>query len=131
MALTTASDMKNTYRLADLSLPLFWTEVLLTFRALLFVGAKYTCPCCGWRVRAFAKGGVTLKERHLSYCPRCNSKARHRRIWLFLEQKTNLFSDRLRLFHVSPKYSLSRRFTRMPNLDYVGADLYDRPNISV
>lgn len=123
--------MRNTYRIADLSLPLRWAEVLLAFRALLFVGTKYTCPCCGWRVRAFTKGGVTLKERHLSYCPRCNSKARHRRIWLFLKDKTNLFSDRLRLLHVSPKYSLSRRFIRMPNLDYVGVDLNERPNISV
>lgn len=123
--------MRNTYRIADLSLPLRWAEVLLAFRALLFVGTKYTCPCCGWRVRAFTKGGVTFKERHLSYCPRCNSKARHRRIWLFLKQKTNLFSDRLRLLHVSPKYSLSRRFIRMPNLDYVGVDLNERPNISV
>ena len=47
--------MRNTYRIADLSLPLRWAEVLLAFRALLFVGTKYTCPCCGWRVRAFTK----------------------------------------------------------------------------
>jgi SAM-dependent methyltransferase len=70
-----------------------------------------------------------LKVRYLGYCPRCNSKARHRRIWLYLEQKTNLFKDHLRLFHVSPKYSLSRRFIAMPELDYVSVDLYDRPNV--
>jgi SAM-dependent methyltransferase len=105
-------------------------EVLLTLRALLFVGTRYTCPCCRWRLRAFTHGGTSFQTRHRGYCPRCNSKARHRRIWLYLEEKTNLFTDRLRLFHVSPKYSLSRRFIRMPNLDYVGMDLNDRRNIN-
>jgi SAM-dependent methyltransferase len=106
-------------------------EALLLLRALFFVGTRYTCPCCGWRLRAFTHGGTSLSVRHLGYCPRCNSKARHRRNWLFLEQRTNLFSDKLRLLHVAPKYSLSRRFVAMPNLDYVGVDRYDRPNISV
>lgn len=106
-------------------------ETLLAARALLFLGTRYTCPCCGWRLRAFTRGGASLKVRDRGYCPRCNSKARHRREWLLLEQKTDLFSDRLRLFHVSPKYSLSRRFKRMPNLDYVAGDLYDRANIGL
>ena len=123
--------MKNVFRSAKKSIPLRLTEVLLALRALLFVGGRYTCHCCGWRLRAFTRGGTSFKVRHLGYCPRCNSKARHRRVWLYLEQKTNLLSDRLSLLHVSPKYSLSRRFLAMPNLDYVGVDLYDRPNICV
>jgi predicted SAM-dependent methyltransferase len=106
-------------------------EILLAARALLFVGTRYTCPCCGWRLRAFTYGGTSLKIRHLGYCPRCNSKARHRRDWLLLEHQTNLFSDRLRLFHVSPTYSLSRRFKSMPNLDYTAGDLYDRANVGL
>lgn len=105
-------------------------EALLALRALLFVGSRYTCPCCGWRLRAFTHGGTSFQVRDLGYCPRCNSKARHRRIWLYLEHRTNLFSDPLRLFHVSPKYCFSRRFITMPNLDYVGVDLNDRPNIA-
>jgi SAM-dependent methyltransferase len=81
-------------------------------------------------VRAFTDDDAIFRERSLSYCPRCNSKARHRRIWLFLEEKTNLFSERLRLFEVSPKYSFSRRFKAMLNLNYFGADLICRPHIS-
>ncbi len=106
-------------------------EVFLAVRALLFVGTRYTCPCCGWRLRAFTHGGTSFKVRHLGYCPRCNSKARHRRIWLFLEQKTNLFLDRLRLFDVSPNYSLSRRFITFPNLEYVGVDCNKRLNTCI
>ena len=103
-------------------------EVFLTLRGLLFLGSRYTCPCCGWRLRAFTAGGASLKQRELSYCPRCNSKARHRRIWLFLGDQTNLFTDRLRLFEVSPKYSFARRFRKMKNISYVTGDLKRRPD---
>jgi len=106
-------------------------EAFLFLRALLFVGSRYTCPCCGWRLRAFTHGNYSLRVRHNGYCPRCNAKSRHRRDWLFLESKTNLFSEPLRLLHVSPKYSLSRRFVKMPSIDYVGIDLFDRPNTSI
>jgi SAM-dependent methyltransferase len=99
-------------------------ETLLWLRATLFLGSKYICPCCGWRLRAFTAGGISMKERGLSYCPRCNSKARHRRIWLFLEKHTNLFTDSLRLFEVAPKFSFSRRFRKMSNLSYLTGGLH-------
>lgn len=111
------------------AMPDWLLEVLLTLRALLFVGTKYTCPCCGWKLRAFTNGGTSFRRRDLSYCPRCDAKARHRRDWLYLREKTNLFSDRLRLFHVAPSYGLSRRFVRMPDLDYVSADIHPGRNI--
>ena len=105
-----------------------WIETALACRALLFVGRKHTCPCCGWKLRAFTHGGVSMKTRPNGYCPRCNSKARHRRDWLYLQEKTNLFSDNIRLLHVSPKYALSRRLTKMPSIDFVGVDLEGRPH---
>jgi SAM-dependent methyltransferase len=69
-----------------------------------------------------------IRER--GYCPRCNSKARHRRLWLYLERNTNLFADPLRVLHVSPNYSLARRFSRLDNLDYVTVDLHERAYVS-
>lgn len=62
------------------------------------------------------------------YCPRCNSKARHRRDWLYLKEHTNLFRDSIRLLHVSPKYALARRLVKMRNVDFVGVDLDGRPH---
>jgi SAM-dependent methyltransferase len=106
-------------------------EILLTLRALLFIGNKYTCPCCGWKVRAFTHGGSSLRVRPLGYCPRCNAKARHRRWWLFLQTETNLFINHLRLLHVSPNYCLSRRFITLPNIEYVGVDFYNHRNICI
>lgn len=123
--------MNHIFRYILKSNLLLWIEVFLLLRGLLFIGLKYTCPCCGWRFRTFTHGGASFKVRYLGYCPRCHAKSRHRRIWLFLEQKTNLFADPLRLLHISPEYCFSRRFRKMNNLDYIGADIDEYPNISI
>lgn len=103
-------------------------EGALAARALLFVGRRFTCPCCGWKLRTFTHGGTSMKARPAGYCPRCNAKARHRRDWLFLQERTTLFTEPTKLFHVSPKYALSRRFIRMPHIDYTAIDIANRPN---
>jgi SAM-dependent methyltransferase len=48
---------------------------------------------------------------------------------LYLEERTALFDDHVRLFEVSPKYSFSRRFVRMSNIEYLSGDLGVRPNV--
>lgn len=106
-------------------------EALLFLRGLLFRGRRYACPVCGAGVRAFTRGGGSFRSRPRGYCPRCNSKARHRRVWLHCLQETDLVSARISLLHVAPKYCLSRRLSRMPNLDYSALDLEPGPNITV
>lgn len=106
-------------------------EAFLALRAVFFIGDRYVCPCCGWKLRAFTHGGASLRVRPLGYCPRCNSKARHRRWWLFLQEHTNLFTERLRLFQAAPNYCLSRRFRSLPNIEYVGGDHNSHRNISI
>lgn len=64
-----------------------------------------------------------LRKSETGYCPRCNAKARHRRIWLYLRENTELFSQRTRLLEVAPWWSFARRFGHMPNIVYVGLDL--------
>ncbi|HSJ35520.1 MAG TPA: class I SAM-dependent methyltransferase, partial [Acidimicrobiia bacterium] len=49
----------------------------------------------------------------------------------FLAEKTNLFDDELRIFHVSPKYAVSRRLSRLDNLEYIAGDIANRPNTTV
>ncbi len=67
-----------------------------------------------------------MKIRPLGYCPRCNSKARQRRLWLFLEEKTSLLSEHLRLLYIAPNYCFSRRFMAMPNLEFIHIDYTNR-----
>lgn len=106
-------------------------ELLLVLKALPFLGTRYVCPCCGWSLRDFTHGGGSMRARPNGYCPRCNAKARHRRDWLFLEANTGLFTEKLRLLHISPKYALSRRFIKMPNLEYIALDIEGRPNTTI
>lgn len=105
----------------------FWIETILAGRAILFTGWRVRCPCCNWKLRAFTQGNTSLKTREKGYCPRCNSKSRHRRNWLFLKEHTDLFQAPTRLLHVSPKYALARRFTKMANIEFTGIDLEGRP----
>ena len=122
--------MSQFFHKADNRLFEFFFEFILFLRALWFIGSKYHCPCCGWRIRAFTMGGLSMHTRDMGYCPRCNSKARHRRDWLYLHQCTNLFSDDLSLLHVSPKYSLARKLSKRKNIHYLGIDLSHRRHVS-
>lgn len=106
-------------------------DALLAVRASAFVGRRYVCSCCGWHLRAFTAGGTSMREKPTGYCPRCNAKARHRRIWLYLEQRTDLLTTPARLLHVSPKYALARRFARTATLDPVGIDLVPGPHVDM
>lgn len=103
----------------------------LALRAVIFAGSRFKCPCCGWRLRVFTHGGFSLRSRPNGSCPRCNAKARHRRDWLYLEEQTDLFTRRMRLLHVSPRYALARRFARMADLDYIAVDLEKRPHVAI
>lgn len=82
------------------------------------------CPCCGGHFAEFLPYGNTARPN--AKCPKCGSKARHRLLWLYLHEKTNFFSDTLRVLHFAPEKRFKKFFTTLPNLTYVGADL--RPN---
>ncbi len=92
-------------------------------RGILFLGRRHRCPCCGWRLRAFVGERSIIGQSATGYCPRCNAKARHRRDWIFLQERTNLFAGSKRLLEVAPWWSLSRLFQKMPNLEFVSVDL--------
>lgn len=102
-------------------------ETLLAGRGVVRRGSRYVCPCCSAGVSAFTQEAGSLRERVNGYCPRCNSKARHRRVWLHLLRYTDLFRVPTRLLHVSPEFNIARRLIRMPSIDWVGIDIKPRP----
>lgn len=106
-------------------------DVVLAARGLLFLGRRYRCPCCGWRFRGFTAGGASLRTRRDGYCPRCGVKQRHRRIWLYLQRHTDLFTAPTRLLHVSPKYGVARGLARVARVDAVGLDLLPGPFVGL
>ncbi len=85
-------------------------------------GFRFYCPVCGGRFRRMLIFGV--KPRPDAQCPSCFSLERHRLMWLYLQNRTDFFTRRLRLLHVAPEAVFARIFKTMPNLDYVSADLF-------
>ena len=84
-------------------------------------GNRVECPCCGGRFRGFLRGGVRGREG--ARCPRCGSLERHRLLWLYLEERTDLLRRPQRLLHVAPERRLAARLASAPQLRYVSADL--------
>lgn len=82
---------------------------------LLFRGRRRYCPLCESWTRRFLED---------ARCPVCRSRPRHRLTWLYLKQRTTFFDARAkRLLHFAPEMSLMAAFGRLPDLDYLSADL--------
>lgn len=96
---------------------------VLLARGLYFAGNRYHCPCCGWSLRSFVDKSSFFRKSVDSYCPRCNSKARHRRDWLFLRDRTPFFKAKLTVLEIAPWWSYGRRFSKAENLRYFAIDL--------
>lgn len=106
-------------------------RVGLLLRGVWFLGRRHSCPICGWSFRTFVHGGGSFRPRSGGYCPRCNSKGRHRLIWLYLSENQDLLRGVMRLLHVSPHYSLGRRLSADAGRQYIGVDLETGPHVAV
>ncbi|MEJ2217489.1 MAG: methyltransferase domain-containing protein [Gemmatimonadota bacterium] len=94
-------------------------------RPLFYLGNRFICPCCGGRFRKLRPFGV--RRRQNAWCPKCGSLERHRLLWLFLRDRTNLFSEDVRLLHFAPEKVLQDLIAPLHNVDYTSADL-DSPH---
>ncbi|MGH2944653.1 MAG: methyltransferase domain-containing protein, partial [Solirubrobacteraceae bacterium] len=83
------------------------------------------CPLCGATARRFEPFGGGNVVRPNARCPRCDSLERHRLIWLYLRDETDLFggSEPKRMLHVAPEPVLRERLAGEPLVDYLSADL--------
>lgn len=84
-------------------------------------GDTVLCPLCGRRFRRF----MDAWNRPNAICWRCGSHERHRALWLFLDQHPGLLEEPTSLLHFAPEWALRRRFSAVPGLRYVTADLHD------
>ena len=93
-------------------------------RTLLMRGTTHGCPCCGSTFGHFTRGGRYMTAKPDGYCPRCNSKPRHRWLWLNLpEGLTGDVAKSSTVLHIAPAYSTHRAFRRMHMARYVTAGL--------
>jgi hypothetical protein len=95
--------------------------VLRRIRLAIYRGSAVECPCCGGRFSRFMPG---LSHRDTRVCPRCGAQERHRALWLYMRERTDLFTrPQLSILHWAPEYALQQSLQSLPNAAYVSADL--------
>lgn len=88
---------------------------------LCYIGRGRTCPVCGTQRRRFLPYGY-VTTRADALCPSCLSLERHRLLWLYLTQHTDLLQKQQRVLHIAPEVCLMKRL-RKEIADYTTADL--------
>jgi SAM-dependent methyltransferase len=97
-------------------------RLLGAVRGIRYRGDRVECPCCESTFSRF----LPHRGRAHAKCPRCGTLERHRLLWLFLEQETDLFQRPGAMLHVAPEYAFRERFSRLEGLRYVTGD-FDSP----
>lgn len=88
-----------------------------------FLGDNVICPICKSKFKKFAPFGLVKRENAL--CLTCGSLERHRLLWKYLNDKTNLFDDKIkkRLLHFAPEKAFYNLFSQSQNIEYIPCDL--------
>ncbi len=87
-----------------------------------YAGDRYEDPITGKRYRKLLPYG-RLKQRVNALAPDSLSLERHRLFWLFLQKETDFFAKKYKLLHLAPEYCFLNIFKKLPNIEYVTADL--------
>lgn len=91
--------------------------------AMFYRGNQVSCPICEHHYRKFLPYGRGENARENALCPNCQSLERHRLMWLYLKEETSFFTKNNKVLHIAPESCFIPRFQKMPNLDYITADL--------
>jgi SAM-dependent methyltransferase len=100
-------------------------KAFLRLSAITTVGGRVACPCCGRRLRKFARFHGSNDQ-----CPSCGSLMRHRAMLLYLRDVLRLPERAGDILHVGPGAALVRWFGTLDGIRYVTLDL-DSPLATV
>ena len=67
-------------------------SLFYNIRGFYYKGIRYTCPICKGNFRKFLSLGDG--QRKNVKCPGCSSFERHRLLWLYLKENTNLLNEK-------------------------------------
>lgn len=90
--------------------------------ALILKGNKYTDPIDGKSFRLFLPYGYGVQRDNV-LSPGTLSLERHRLLWLYLKNETNLFTSNIKLLHFAPEQAFLKRFRKLKNIDYITIDI--------
>lgn len=100
-------------------------KIRLLYLRLKYAGNTVVCACCKSSFREFAPFGDNRRKN--AWCPKCESLERHRLLWMYFENKTNLYKAPLKVLHIAPETVFFRLFKKQKNIDYHPGDIY--PNL--
>jgi SAM-dependent methyltransferase len=87
-----------------------------------YFGTAHYCPICRSHIRILFPFGVP--PRLNAECPVCGSLERHRLVFLFLSQRTDLFlPPKKRMLHIAPEDCLADIFKKNEFINYISADI--------
>ena len=94
----------------------------------IFLGNSNYCPICESHIKKFYPyyfpKPIKIGPRANAVCPVCGSIERHRLLWLYLQECTNLFKSPLKkMLHVAPESVLTDRLKKCEYIDYLSSDL--------
>ncbi|MCF8302751.1 MAG: methyltransferase domain-containing protein [Bacteroidales bacterium] len=98
-------------------------------------GNNVYCPYCGQSFKRMLPGGMEYKvieERDIVgggyrdniVCPRCYSTDRDRLIYLYLNHKTSVFSQPIKLLHIAPEGPVRALLRKYNNIEYYTGDKF-------
>lgn len=89
---------------------------------LFYKGNNVECPICKSQYRKFLPYG-RINPRPNALCPNCLSLERHRLIWIYLNKKTNFFTQPLHVLHIAPEPCFLKPFEKQHGTTYMTADI--------
>lgn len=111
----------------------FLKHLKLKVRRIQYAGNKFHCPVCKsnikiWKPLGYDLPVITEKQivgggKRLAMCPVCDSSDRIRLLYLFLKNRTNVYSKNIKLLHIAPEPPLEFIFKQQKNINYLTADM--------
>lgn len=99
-----------------------FSHIVLPVFQIFYYGKSVECPVCSRRFRKMMPYG-RIPPRDNALCPNCLSLERHRLLWLYLNDRTQLFTSPMKFLHIAPEICFINRFEKLPNLDYITGDI--------
>lgn len=108
-------------------------DIKIFLKRFRYFGSTFYCPVCKSSVNHLQALGYDLpvnREKQIigggprnAMCPVCGSSDRERLLYLFIKQKTTLFTEKTKLLHLAPERNLKRIISKHKNIVYLTADL--------
>lgn len=99
-----------------------FSGVGLKVLGIFYAGNQVVCPICKSHYKKFLPYG-RINPRPNALCPSCLSLERHRLIWLYLNDRTNFFQEKLKVLHIAPEPCFMPRFEKLHGDGYITADI--------